>query len=136
VGVLQHDVDIVIVLALHADDSSDHPKHLPFLLTNAMIRSRTAVSRHVVEGTDGRVERGVELYPAGVAIAKALHVGAANGASRSDRRTYDNSGKVDRGPRVDKRGLESELIDRAHWLERRPYTTAAPPGTAATVPRV
>ena len=92
VGVRQDNMNVVIVLALHTHNASDHPVDAELLVADPMVRARPAVRRNGVEGNDGRVNRGVQGDVAGVAIAKALDVGPADGAAGSECCTGDDGG--------------------------------------------
>jgi len=80
--ILENEMNIVIPLALHANDSADHLIDLEFLATHTVIRCRTAMSRDRVERLDRRADRDIKLNCAGLRIAKTLHVRTVDGTTR------------------------------------------------------
>jgi hypothetical protein len=84
VRILENDVNIVIALASHARDSAHDLIYPKFLIANAVIGSGTALRTDGVQNRHRRLDHRAKLNAAGVAIAKALYMGTAEGAARSE----------------------------------------------------
>ncbi len=91
---LQNDMNVVVALVLRPGNPSDDLINVEFLLADAVIPARTAVSRNGVERSYARFNGAVQPNTAGAEVTQALHVGAVEGTTRSKRNKRDQEGKT------------------------------------------
>ncbi len=94
VGILKHEVNVVVGLPLRASDSADDLVDLKLLGARAAIPRRAAMRRDAIERGNRRRNDGVKADLAGPRIAQALHVRAIERAACGQRRTREHQCKT------------------------------------------